>query len=169
MFTLFSRTDTPPFPPSAYSSQPPLLHFGKLPAVTHVNFFQTAYNLTSRRCVIARAVSANTTWDLVICSNHWDLIWDQKPEFNAKYVLISSSLTKFYHYNRCRVFQPAFGCWAHSKAGQNTCLAIFNLFCRFQMFFSDFSSENKKKHMKKHMKKQDHKLHVQIRGRYIKS
>ena len=34
------------------------IHYGKLPAVTHVDFFQTAYKMMSRRCVIASAVSA---------------------------------------------------------------------------------------------------------------
>ena len=40
----------------------------------------------------------------------------------------------------CCVFQPAFGCCAHPKAGQNHFLAVFNLFCSFQSFFSIFTT-----------------------------
>ena len=41
----------------------------------------------------------------------------------------------------CCVFPPALGCCVHPKECQNTFLSVFNLFCSFQMFFSDFSSE----------------------------
>ena len=39
----FSRTDTLPFPPSAFNQQPTLPHSGKLPAVTHTPTFQTTF------------------------------------------------------------------------------------------------------------------------------
>ena len=34
------------------------LHHGKLPAVTHINFFRNPYKMTSSRCLSARADSA---------------------------------------------------------------------------------------------------------------
>ena len=40
---------------------PTLPHSGKLPAVTHVTFFQTACKMMSCRCVVAGPVSANKT------------------------------------------------------------------------------------------------------------
>ena len=43
-----------PFYPRANSNKTPLPHYGQLPAVTHVNVFQNAWKMTSRRCVFAR-------------------------------------------------------------------------------------------------------------------
>ena len=65
VFTLFSRTDTPPFNPLAYTPLPTLPHFRKLPAITQVNFFQTACEMTSRGCVSGRAVSTKKTCTLL--------------------------------------------------------------------------------------------------------
>ena len=39
---------------------------------------------------------------------------------------------------KCCVFQPAFGCCAHSKAGQNTFFSRIQLFFFISKFFSDF-------------------------------
>ena len=54
VFTVFSRTDPFLFSPSLLANNalpPPLSE--KLPAVTHVLLFQTAYKVTSRRCRFA--------------------------------------------------------------------------------------------------------------------
>ena len=45
--------------PSAFSKQATLPHSGKLPAVTHVFFLQTACEMSSCRCIVAGTVSAN--------------------------------------------------------------------------------------------------------------
>ena len=42
------------FHSNAFSQQPTLPHFRKLPAVTHVLTFKTACKMVSRRCVIAQ-------------------------------------------------------------------------------------------------------------------
>ena len=52
-----SRTDTLPFPPSAFSQQLTLPHSRKLLPVTHVPTFQTACKMISRRCIVACSVS----------------------------------------------------------------------------------------------------------------
>ena len=38
-----------------------LSHFGKLPSVTHILFFQTACKMTLRQCIVAGPVSTNKT------------------------------------------------------------------------------------------------------------
>ena len=51
------------------------------------------------------------------------------------------------------VFQTAFGCCAHPKAGQNIFFQLFfNLFCSFQSFYSDFTAEITEKRLKMNKK-----------------
>ena len=59
---MFPKTDTLPFPPSAISKQPTLLRSGKLPAVTHILFFQTACKMMSHQCIVAGPVSAKNMY-----------------------------------------------------------------------------------------------------------
>ena len=52
-----------------FTESPPLPHCGKLPAITLVDFFQTAYKMTSRWCAVARAVSTKkhlSTTDMLL-------------------------------------------------------------------------------------------------------
>ena len=65
---LFSRTDTLPFPPALSAKKPTVPHSGKLPTVTDILFFQTAYKMTSHWCAIAGPVSANKTIIYYSCS-----------------------------------------------------------------------------------------------------
>ena len=50
------------------------------------------------------------------------------------------------------VFRPAFGCCNHPEAGRNLFLPFFNLFCSFQSFFGDFTTEITKKCLKMNKK-----------------
>ena len=55
---------------------------------------------------------------------------------------VKSKKTIYYWATICCVFWPAFGCCAHPKTDWTTFFSVvFNLFCSFPTFFSDFKSE----------------------------
>ena len=54
--------------------------------------------------------------------------------------------------NMCCVFQPAFRCYAHPKAGGKFYFSRFQPFCSIQTFFSDFMSEINKNRLKMNKK-----------------
>ena len=102
-------------------------HFGKLPAITQVLFFQTACEITSRWCVVAWPVSAKKT-NCILLSLNYDYIGIQiiyllkwKPtrqtyfqwrHFGSKFSFLLTfifSLCRFYK-RICCIFQPAFDC-----------------------------------------------------------
>ena len=56
--SLFQTDTLPSPPPCAVSQKMTIPHSGKLPTVTHVLYFQTAYKMMSRQCIVAEAVSA---------------------------------------------------------------------------------------------------------------
>ena len=58
----------------------------------------------------------------------------------TRHVIVFARFESWYN-NVCCVFWPAFRCCAHPKAGQTPFLAVFNLFCSFKTFFSDFMPE----------------------------
>ena len=56
MFTSVFQDQYSFFPSRAFNKKPTLPLSGKLPTVTHTLFFQTAYKMTSRWCIVAWSI-----------------------------------------------------------------------------------------------------------------
>ena len=109
MFTSVFQDWYSPFSPRAFIKEPTLPHSGKLPAVTHVLFFQTACKMTSRQCIVAGPVSVNKTrlyyYKIIGCPNYSVFGPTKACRIHSLiHTVLKTENCKFYHRKKTRSF-----------------------------------------------------------------